>query len=82
WWNSGIFIVRASVWLKAIRELEPAIYAACEQAVAQLCESVVVPLDAGWSDVGSWDAIWQISPKDEAENVGRGHVLFEGAEST
>ena len=35
WWNSGIFIVRASVWLKAIRELEPAIYAACEQAVAQ-----------------------------------------------
>ncbi|AOK37645.1 TPA: mannose-1-phosphate guanylyltransferase/mannose-6-phosphate isomerase [Burkholderia cenocepacia] len=118
WWNSGIFIVRASVWLKAIRQLEPAIYAACEQAVAQgrddgdffrvdrdafaaspsnsidyavmeplasqpqLCESVVVPLDAGWSDVGSWDAIWQISAKDETGNVGRGHVLFEGAEST
>ncbi|OXH89390.1 mannose-1-phosphate guanylyltransferase/mannose-6-phosphate isomerase, partial [Burkholderia multivorans] len=118
WWNSGIFIVRASVWLNAIRELEPAIYAACEQAIAQgrddgdffrvdrdafaaspsnsidyavmeplanrpsLCESVVVPLDAGWSDVGSWDAIWQILPKDDADNVGRGHVLFENADST
>ncbi|KVE14698.1 mannose-1-phosphate guanylyltransferase/mannose-6-phosphate isomerase [Burkholderia vietnamiensis] len=118
WWNSGIFIVRASVWLDAIRRLEPEIHAACEQAVAngkqdgdffrvdrdafaaspsnsidyavmeplasqpQLCESVVVPLDAGWSDVGSWDAIWQILPKDDAGNVGRGHVLFENADST
>jgi mannose-1-phosphate guanylyltransferase/mannose-6-phosphate isomerase len=34
WWNSGIFIVRASVWLDAIRRLEPEIHAACEQAVA------------------------------------------------
>ncbi|WP_431823184.1 mannose-1-phosphate guanylyltransferase/mannose-6-phosphate isomerase [Burkholderia sp. F1] len=118
WWNSGIFIVRASVWLKAIRHFEPAIHAACEQAVAQgkadgdffrvdrdafaaspsnsidyavmeplateqpVWESVVVPLDAGWSDVGSWDAIWQILPKDGADNVGRGHVLFEDAAST
>ncbi|QJP69154.1 mannose-1-phosphate guanylyltransferase/mannose-6-phosphate isomerase [Burkholderia glumae] len=118
WWNSGIFIVRASVWLKAIRHFQPAIHAACEQAVAlghddgtffrlhresfaaspansidysvmeplvnapEVCESVVVPLDAGWSDVGSWDALWQISEKDESGNVARGAVMLEGAAST
>lgn len=42
----------------------------------------VVPLDAGWSDVGSWDAIWNILPKDDASNVARGRVMFEGASST
>ena len=42
----------------------------------------VVPLDAGWSDVGSWDAIWNIMPKDDASNVARGRVMFEGASST
>lgn len=35
WWNSGIFIVRASVWLKAIRHFQPAIHDACARAVAQ-----------------------------------------------
>nr|WP_237705077.1 sugar phosphate nucleotidyltransferase [Burkholderia thailandensis] len=33
WWNSGIFIVRASVWLKAIRHFQPAIHEACARAV-------------------------------------------------
>ncbi|EGC99324.1 mannose-1-phosphate guanylyltransferase/mannose-6-phosphate isomerase, partial [Burkholderia sp. TJI49] len=32
WWNSGIFITRASVWLKAIQALAPDIHAACEAA--------------------------------------------------
>ncbi|WP_179400600.1 mannose-1-phosphate guanylyltransferase/mannose-6-phosphate isomerase [Burkholderia guangdongensis] len=118
WWNSGIFIVRASVWLNAIRHFAPAMLDACERAIAlghddgdffrvdrdafasspsnsidyavmeplsnasSICETVVVPLDAGWSDVGSWDAIWQILPKDGADNVARGHVLLEDAEST
>ncbi len=43
---------------------------------------VVVPLQAGWSDVGSWDAIWDISEKDADQNVARGRVMFEGATST
>jgi mannose-1-phosphate guanylyltransferase/mannose-6-phosphate isomerase len=118
WWNSGIFIMRASTWLKAIRHFQPSIYEACEAAFAggkadgdffrlqrdAFCASpsnsidyavmeqlgsdqtaasgVVVPLQAGWSDVGSWDAIWDISEKDADRNVGRGHVMFEGASST
>lgn len=37
---------------------------------------VTVPLDAGWSDVGSWDALWKISKKDIQENVVTGDVLM------
>ncbi|MEQ5838432.1 mannose-1-phosphate guanylyltransferase/mannose-6-phosphate isomerase [Paraburkholderia acidicola] len=118
WWNSGIFIMRASTWLAAIAHFQPAIHDACVAAYAggktdgdffrlqrdafvaspsnsidyavmeqlgndqSVCTGVVVPLQAGWSDVGSWDAIWQILPKDEDENVGRGRVMFEGSDST
>ncbi|MFM0336638.1 mannose-1-phosphate guanylyltransferase/mannose-6-phosphate isomerase [Paraburkholderia fungorum] len=118
WWNSGIFIMRASTWLKAIRHFQPAIVDACEAAFAggkadgdffrlqrdafsaspsnsidyavmeqlgndqSAASGVVVPLQAGWSDVGSWDAIWDISEKDADQNVGRGRVMFEGSSST
>ncbi|MFL9960929.1 mannose-1-phosphate guanylyltransferase/mannose-6-phosphate isomerase [Paraburkholderia sediminicola] len=118
WWNSGIFIMRASTWLKAIRHFQPAISEACAAAFTggkadgdffrlqrdafgaspsnsidyavmeklgadqSVAAGVVVPLQAGWSDVGSWDAIWDISEKDADHNVGRGRVMFEGASST
>lgn len=119
WWNSGIFVVRASTWLAAIRALQPDMHAACETAwrggtsegaffkadaaAFAACPSdsidyavmerltaaralgipgVIVPLTAGWSDVGSWDAIWELLPKDEAGNVARGEVLFEGTEDS
>lgn len=36
----------------------------------------VVPLDAGWSDVGAWDALWLVSEKDAQGNVARGDVLL------
>nr|WP_092314896.1 mannose-1-phosphate guanylyltransferase/mannose-6-phosphate isomerase [Cupriavidus alkaliphilus] len=119
WWNSGIFVVRASVWLRAVAELQPemarqcrAAYAASEHAACagevlclgkdafHACPSdsidyavmekletlpdiagMLVPLDAGWSDVGSWAAIWDIAPKDASGNAGRGRVLFDGASS-
>ncbi|OTP78982.1 mannose-1-phosphate guanylyltransferase/mannose-6-phosphate isomerase [Caballeronia sordidicola] len=115
WWNSGIFIVRASVWLAALEKLQPEMYAACvlshEQAIntdeylrpcaASFQKSpsdsidyavmehlgkpdspfmgVVVPLQAGWSDLGSWDAVWDAMDKDEEGNASSGRVLFEGS---
>jgi len=118
WWNSGIFVVRASVWLAVLEQLQPNMYAACvashEQAdlsggylrpnAAQFGQSpsnsidyavmehlgapdspfkgVVVPLEAGWSDLGSWDAVWDASDKDESGNVASGRVVFEGATAT
>ncbi|MDH5616300.1 MAG: sugar phosphate nucleotidyltransferase [Acidimicrobiia bacterium] len=34
----------------------------------------VVPLQAGWSDIGSWNALWEISPKDDSGNATSGDV--------
>jgi mannose-1-phosphate guanylyltransferase/mannose-6-phosphate isomerase len=106
-WNSGIFVLSASVWLEQIKLHRPEILAACEKAVAAsevssdfthlqaeafaACPSdsidyaimerltsasgVVVPLDANWSDVGSWGALWEMGDKDESGNLIQGDVL-------
>ncbi|MCA2415091.1 cupin domain-containing protein, partial [Vibrio chemaguriensis] len=37
--------------------------------------AVVVPLDAGWSDVGAWSSLWEVSDKDDSNNVFRGDVV-------
>ena len=39
----------------------------------------VLPLDAGWSDVGSWSALWETADQDENGNVLRGRVISEGS---
>jgi len=49
---------------------------------AGLPESAVIPLSAGWSDVGAWDALWKVLPKSEAGNASRGDVLLEGCHDT
>ena len=115
-WNSGMFVLRASVWLDALREFRPDILAATEAAwsgrtpderfvrptreafLAVPSESVdyavmekcpgsrfdirMVPLDAGWNDLGAWDAVWQVAPKDAAGNSGVGDVIFEDSRNT
>lgn len=43
---------------------------------------VVIPLSAGWSDVGAWDALWQVLPKDAAGNVAQGDVLLQDCSNT
>ena len=51
-----------------------------DYAVAErTSRAAVVPADLGWSDVGSWDALWDISPKDAAGNVSIGDVFLEHA---
>lgn len=40
-------------------------------------DAVVLPLDAGWNDLGAWDAVWKVHPKDSAGNVSSGDVLLE-----
>ncbi len=117
-WNSGIFMMRRSVWLAALEQHRPAIGAACRKAIAgartdgpfvrldraafaecpsesidyavmeelgtsaAVTQAVVVPLDAGWSDVGSWQAIWAVSAKDESGNTTRGEVVLEDTRNT
>ena len=49
---------------------------------AGLPPGVVIPLSAGWSDVGAWDALWQVLPKDGAGNVAQGDVLLHDCRNT
>ncbi len=45
-------------------------------------KAVVVPLDANWSDVGAWNSVWEVSPKDENGNVLRGDTIVESTNNT
>jgi mannose-1-phosphate guanylyltransferase/mannose-6-phosphate isomerase len=40
-------------------------------------QAAVIPVSCGWSDVGSWHAVWELSDKDEHGNVSRGLTVFE-----
>ncbi|WP_292955880.1 mannose-1-phosphate guanylyltransferase/mannose-6-phosphate isomerase, partial [Neptuniibacter sp. UBA847] len=54
-----------------------------DYAVMEKTESaVVIPLDAGWSDVGSWSALWEIKDKDESGNVTEGDVIALDTDSS
>jgi mannose-1-phosphate guanylyltransferase len=59
---------------------DEAAFAACpsdsiDYAVMEKADRVaVVPVDLGWSDVGSWDALYELGPRDDAGNVARGQV--------
>lgn len=107
YWNSGMFMFKASVLLDELERFSPEIVSSCRDAIAQAAEdldfirldeqafnacpsdsidyavmertdkSVVVPLDAGWNDVGSWASLWESAEKNSDENVLRGDVLVE-----
>jgi mannose-1-phosphate guanylyltransferase/mannose-6-phosphate isomerase len=107
YWNSGMFMFRASRYVAELRQHRPDIVSACVAAVAgarsdldflrldseafESCpadsidyavmektdRAMVVPLDAGWSDVGSWSSLWDASDRDDAGNVAIGDVLVE-----
>ena len=109
-WNSGMFLFSARAFLAELERFEPAMLAACRQAVAlagrdldflrldaqafaaspsqsidyavmeHTRHAAVVPADMGWSDVGSWSALWDIGDKDPRGNVTRGDVLLEGSD--
>ncbi len=44
-------------------------------------KAAVVAADLGWSDIGSWHALWEVLEKDEAGNVTQGDVLLEDTEN-
>ncbi len=65
--------------------LDPAAFTACpsisiDYALAErTAQAAVVPADIGWSDVGSWNALWELGGKDRHGNVAVGDVLLEGS---
>lgn len=109
YWNSGMFILKASVWLVALQQFRPemamtsqhawktgekdghtmrpnkALFTAVpsesiDYAVMESCPGVfpmaMLPLASGWSDLGTWPALWQHMRAKEATIKGRrGHTL-------
>src|SRR5690242_8293503 len=111
-WNSGIFMLRASAWLRALEVLQPSMLDACKRAISarksdgdfvrvdreafeecpsdsidyavmeklrshpQLGPAWIVPLDARWSDIGTWDALWENADKDADGNATQGNAVL------
>jgi len=109
YWNAGMFVLKASTWLKALAQFRPDIASATQTAwagrsvdapfmrpdktgfAAVPAESIdyavmekcpgsdvsirMVPLAAGWNDLGAWEAVWQVGQQDAQGNVMHGDVL-------
>lgn len=116
YWNSGMFVLRASVWVEALERFRPDILDATraawavrktddkfvrpgkaefgavpsesvDYAVMERCPGTDIPLrmvalDAGWNDLGAWEAVWQVSEKDEAGNAFVGDALIADSQNT
>ena len=48
----------------------------------ELGQGVVIPLNAGWSDIGAWDVLWEVNQKDINGNVSQGEVILEGSSNS
>lgn len=119
-WNSGMFVLRASTWLAALKDFRIDIFDASQRAwngksadraegvsfvrpgkeefksipsesidyaVIEKCPGSPFPikmveLDAGWNDLGAWDAVWQVGHQDQAGNVTSGDTLLTNAKNS
>ncbi|WP_353643015.1 mannose-1-phosphate guanylyltransferase/mannose-6-phosphate isomerase [Mesorhizobium sp. WSM2239] len=105
YWNSGMFMFRASRYLEELKRHRPEIFDACSRSISvtepdmqfvrvdaeafMACpadsidyavmektgDAVVIPLDARWSDIGSWSALWDVQERDGDGNAFKGDVL-------
>jgi mannose-1-phosphate guanylyltransferase/mannose-6-phosphate isomerase len=116
YWNVGMFVLKASVWLEAVGQFAPVIlkatrtawdarktdgifvrpgkaefeaipsesvdYAVMEHCPGSAFPVKMVPLNAGWSDLGAWDAVWQVLPKDANGNAHVGDVVSTDSHNT
>ncbi|MBA4178790.1 MAG: mannose-1-phosphate guanylyltransferase/mannose-6-phosphate isomerase [Leptothrix sp. (in: Bacteria)] len=115
YWNAGMFVLKASVWMAALERFRPDIAAACraawavrssdasfvrpgkaefsvvpaesvDYAVMEKCPGVLdirmQALDAGWNDLGAWDAVWQVAEKDAQGNASVGDAIVTDSANT
>jgi mannose-1-phosphate guanylyltransferase/mannose-6-phosphate isomerase len=57
-------------------------YAAMEHCPSSSFPIKMVPLDAGWNDLGAWDAVWNVLPKDDSSNAHLGDLLTTDSKNT
>lgn len=112
YWNSGMFLFQAEVFLRELQCYSSEMVRACLEAYAKgrsdldffrldadsflQCpddsidyavmektgKGVVVPVDIGWNDIGSWSALLEVGSKDPHGNVTRGDVLLHGTKNS
>ena len=112
YWNSGIFLFRASSYIEELKKFRPDILNQCMASIMDVkadldflrinketfesCPSesidyaimektshaVVVSMDAGWSDIGSWSSLWNISEKDDGGNSTHGDVILHNTHNS
>ena len=112
YWNSGMFVFKASVYLRELKLQRPEMAAVCAEAVIDLTQdldfirvnddtfkssnsesidyaimensgnTLVIPLDVDWSDVGSWDSLWDILEKDADNNAVIGDVITKDLQNS
>ncbi len=112
YWNSGMFLFKASTIINEMERFAPDMLKSCQQALTESttdldfirldkeqfesCPSdsldyavmektdkaVVIPLDAGWSDVGSWPSLWENQDKDQQNNVLIGDTVIENVSNS
>ena len=115
-WNAGMFVLKASVWMSALERFRPDIAAATraawavrstdakfvrpgrdefaavpgesvDYAVMEKCPGSdidirMVALDAGWNDLGAWEAVWQVADKDAKGNASVGDAIVKDSSNT
>lgn len=112
YWNSGIFVFKASSFLEEIKKYEPEILKSSIEAYRRetsddsfsridlesfsLCPSksidyavmektnkaILIPLNAGWTDLGTWDAVHEVSRKNTDGNFCKGDVINSGTKNS
>jgi mannose-1-phosphate guanylyltransferase/mannose-6-phosphate isomerase len=98
YWNAGMFVFKADIFLSLLQKHQPKIYASLssllevnaapreiyerlpnisiDYGLLELCNcAAVVPVNIGWNDLGSWEAIYQQLGKDDRGNVVKGDVI-------
>jgi mannose-1-phosphate guanylyltransferase/mannose-6-phosphate isomerase len=115
-WNAGMFVLKASVWMAALERFRPDIatatraawaarstdhkfvrpgkaefaavpsesvdYAVMEKCPGSAWDIRMVALDAGWNDLGAWEAVWQVAPKDAQGNASVGDAIVKDSSNT
>ena len=115
-WNAGMFVLKASVWLAALERFRPDIasstraawagrstdakfvrpakaefaavpsdsvdYAVMERCPGSDFDIRMVALNAGWNDLGAWEAVWQVAAKDEQGNAQVGDAIVKDSRNT
>ena len=104
-WNSGLFLFRASAYIKEIERFNPPMLQAVENSLMnakkdmgfvrleeasyaasptdsvdyavmeKTDKAVLIPMDAGWSDVGAWSSVWQVRQQETDQNAISGDVV-------